>query len=57
MAEETVNKLPGTAPLNELTDQLHERRSKAKLGGGLAKIEAQQQWLDQAKAGLDEFGR
>ena len=41
MAEETVNKLPGTAPLNELTDQLHERRSRAKLGGGLAKIEAQ----------------
>lgn len=41
MAEEAVNKLPGTAPLNELTDQLHERRSRAKLGGGLAKIEAQ----------------
>ena len=39
--DQPVNKLPGTAPLNELTDQLHERRSRAKLGGGTAKIEAQ----------------
>jgi len=36
-----VNKLPGTAPLSELTEQLHERRGKAHLGGGLEKIEAQ----------------
>ncbi len=39
--EPAVNKLPGTAPLTELTEQLHERRAKARLGGGLAKIEAQ----------------
>jgi acetyl-CoA carboxylase carboxyltransferase component len=38
---EPVNKLPGTAPLSELTEQLHERRGKARLGGGLKKIEAQ----------------
>ena len=35
------NLLPGTAPLTELTRQLHERRGKARLGGGLEKIEAQ----------------
>lgn len=40
-AEGPVNKLPGTAPLTELTDQLHERRGRAHLGGGLKKIEAQ----------------
>jgi len=40
-ATEPVNKLPGTAPLTELTEQLHERRAKAMLGGGEAKIEAQ----------------
>ena len=40
-SEERVNKLPGTAPLAELTEQLHERRGHARLGGGLAKIEAQ----------------
>jgi acetyl-CoA carboxylase carboxyltransferase component len=40
-SEEKINKLPGTAPLAELTEQLHERRSHARLGGGLAKIEAQ----------------
>ena len=39
--EQPVNKLPGTAPLAELTEQLHERRGKARLGGGLEKIEAQ----------------
>ncbi len=39
--EKPVNKLPGTAPLTELNDQLHERRAKARLGGGLKKIEAQ----------------
>ena len=31
-------KLPGTAPLEELTEQLHERREQAKLGGGEEKI-------------------
>jgi len=40
-ATEPVNKLPGTAPLTELTEQLHQRRAKAMLGGGEAKIEAQ----------------
>ncbi len=39
--EAPVNKLPGTAPLTELNEQLHERRAKARLGGGLEKIEAQ----------------
>jgi acetyl-CoA carboxylase carboxyltransferase component len=34
-------KLPGTAPLEELTEQLHERREHAKLGGGEEKIELQ----------------
>ncbi len=34
-------KLPGTAPLTELTDQLHERRGKARLGGGPEKVEKQ----------------
>ncbi|HEX2392832.1 MAG TPA: acyl-CoA carboxylase subunit beta [Solirubrobacterales bacterium] len=33
--------LPGAAPLGELTEQLHERRDKAKLGGGEAKIAKQ----------------
>jgi len=35
------NLLPGTAPLAALTEQLHERRGKARLGGGLEKIEKQ----------------
>lgn len=35
------NLLPGTAPLTALTKQLHERRGKARLGGGLEKIEKQ----------------
>jgi acetyl-CoA carboxylase carboxyltransferase component len=35
------NLLPGTAPLTELTEQLHERRAKAKLGGGEEKIAKQ----------------
>lgn len=35
------NLLPGTAPLTALTEQLHERRGRARLGGGLEKIEAQ----------------
>jgi len=39
--EAPSNLLPGTAPLAALTEQLHERRGKARLGGGLAKIEAQ----------------
>jgi acetyl-CoA carboxylase carboxyltransferase component len=33
--------LPGTAPLSDLTEQLHERREKAKLGGGEEKIAKQ----------------
>jgi acetyl-CoA carboxylase carboxyltransferase component len=33
--------LPGTAPLSELTEQLHERREKARLGGGEEKIAKQ----------------
>ena len=41
-AEETPqNLLPGTASLAALTEQLHERRGKARLGGGLDKIEKQ----------------
>ena len=36
-----AGKLPGTAPLDELTDQLHERRARARLGGGPEKIEKQ----------------
>jgi len=39
--EEPQNLLPGTAPLTALTEQLHERRGKARLGGGLEKIEKQ----------------
>jgi acetyl-CoA carboxylase carboxyltransferase component len=35
------HKLPGTAPLTELTDQLHEAREQAKLGGGEEKIQKQ----------------
>jgi methylmalonyl-CoA decarboxylase subunit alpha len=38
---EAPNLLPGTAPLGELTEQLHERRAKAKLGGGEEKIAKQ----------------
>jgi acetyl-CoA carboxylase carboxyltransferase component len=38
---ETDHKLPGTAPLGELTEQLHEHREKAKLGGGEEKIAKQ----------------
>jgi acetyl-CoA carboxylase carboxyltransferase component len=33
--------LPGTAPLGDLTDQLHDRREKARLGGGEEKIAKQ----------------
>jgi acetyl-CoA carboxylase carboxyltransferase component len=33
--------LPGTAPLSDLTEQLHERREKARLGGGEEKIAKQ----------------
>ncbi len=40
-AEARRNLLPGTAPLAALTEQLHERRGKARLGGGLEKIEKQ----------------
>ena len=39
--EKSPNLLPGTAPLAELTEQLHERRAKAKLGGGEEKIAKQ----------------
>ncbi len=35
------HKLPGTAPLAELTEQLHARREKALLGGGEEKIAKQ----------------
>jgi acetyl-CoA carboxylase carboxyltransferase component len=38
---ESRHKLPGTAPLTELNDQLHERRDAARLGGGEAKIAKQ----------------
>jgi acetyl-CoA carboxylase carboxyltransferase component len=34
-------KLPGTAPLSELTEQLSERRERARLGGGPEKIAKQ----------------
>lgn len=43
-----------------LTDDVAKARAKGnekKVAELTAKIEAQQQWLDQAKAGLDEFGR
>ncbi|MEX2108130.1 MAG: carboxyl transferase domain-containing protein, partial [Solirubrobacterales bacterium] len=40
-SEEQKNLLPGTAPLGALTEQLHERREKAKLGGGEEKIAKQ----------------
>jgi acetyl-CoA carboxylase carboxyltransferase component len=39
--QEAKHLLPGTAPLGELTEQLHERREKAKLGGGEEKIAKQ----------------
>ncbi len=39
--EQEKNLLPGTAPLGDLTEQLHERREKAKLGGGEEKIAKQ----------------
>ncbi|HEX6753333.1 MAG TPA: acyl-CoA carboxylase subunit beta [Solirubrobacterales bacterium] len=39
--QETKHLLPGTAPLGELTEQLHARREKAKLGGGEEKIAKQ----------------
>jgi len=39
--KERKDLLPGTAPLGELTEQLHERREKAKQGGGEEKIAKQ----------------
>ncbi len=39
--QEQPNLLPGTAPLEELNEQLHERREQAKLGGGAEKIAKQ----------------
>ncbi|MDX6637895.1 MAG: methylmalonyl-CoA decarboxylase subunit alpha, partial [Solirubrobacterales bacterium] len=36
-----IHKLPGTAPLTELTEQLEERREHAMLGGGKEKIQKQ----------------
>src|ERR1700759_2950964 len=39
--EKREHKLPGTAPLTELNDQLHERRAAARLGGGEEKIAKQ----------------
>jgi methylmalonyl-CoA decarboxylase subunit alpha len=41
MSDETDHRLPGTAPLGELTEQLHEKRERAKLGGGEEKIAKQ----------------
>src|SRR6201986_1184708 len=41
--EQEKNLLPGTAPLGELTEQLHERREKALLGGGEEKIATQEE--------------
>jgi acetyl-CoA carboxylase carboxyltransferase component len=41
VSDEKPHKLPGTAPLGELTEQLHERREKARLGGGEEKIAKQ----------------
>ena len=41
LMSEDKNLMPGAAPLSELTEQLHERRGKARLGGGLDKIEKQ----------------
>src|SRR4051794_34234472 len=38
---EDCHLLPGAAPLGELNEQLHERREKAKLGGGEEKIAKQ----------------
>ncbi len=35
------HKLPGTAPLTELTEQLHDAREHARLGGGEEKIQKQ----------------
>ncbi len=35
------HKLPGTAPLSELTEQLQQARDRAKLGGGEEKIQKQ----------------
>src|SRR3954462_4938902 len=39
--EKAENLLPGTSPLSTLTEQLHARRAKAKLGGGEEKIAKQ----------------
>jgi acetyl-CoA carboxylase carboxyltransferase component len=39
--QEGKHLLPGTAPLSDLTEQLHERREVAKLGGGEEKIAKQ----------------
>ena len=41
MSDSPQHKLPGTAPLTELTEQLHERREAARLGGGEEKIAKQ----------------
>src|SRR3954468_14169215 len=41
MTEPDQHKLPGTAPLTELNDQLHERRAAAERGGGEEKIAKQ----------------
>src|ERR1051325_99276 len=39
--EKSPNLLPGTASLGELTEQMHERRARAKLGGGGEKLAKQ----------------
>ncbi len=41
MSDEPKHLLPGTAPLDDLTEQLLERREKARLGGGEEKIAKQ----------------
>jgi acetyl-CoA carboxylase carboxyltransferase component len=41
VAEDERNLLPGTAPLSELTEQLHGRRARALAGGGEEKIAKQ----------------
>ncbi|HEY1855288.1 MAG TPA: acyl-CoA carboxylase subunit beta [Solirubrobacterales bacterium] len=41
MSEDREHLLPGTAPLGDLTEQLHARREQAQLGGGEEKIAKQ----------------
>ncbi len=41
MPGKSAHRLPGAASMGELTEQLHERRAKARLGGGREKIDKQ----------------